>query len=64
MYFCFEKDFANRWNPVLYASKPHKRIGWDLERSSPIKVPPEMEGYSLADITAMIGPPSGTGDAS
>lgn len=57
MYFCFEKDFANRWSPVIYANKPQKRLGWDLERTPPVMLPPEMETRSLADIAALIGPP-------
>lgn len=38
--FCYERDFANRWLPVIYFDKPGKSVnGSDKERSQMWVVP-------------------------
>lgn len=44
-YFTYERDFANRWLPVIYFDKPGKSVNCsDKERSQMWDVTPDLLG--------------------
>lgn len=39
MWFCYEQGITGHWNPVVYPSKPDKKLVDTPDRTDPVQVP-------------------------
>lgn len=53
-HFCYEKDWAGRWQPVIYDEKPFKKVDFRIERTTAI--PSEGE-FTLDELMKKYPPP-------
>ncbi len=63
VYFCYERDFANRWCGAMYDEPPTEALSDKRERSKVHKVKVGLEGITLDELCERYPPPGADDDA-